>query len=197
MVEDNDVINASKMCAGVSGEELFCSFLDGDVEAFEAVVALYEDELSRYIYSIIGDYHEARQLTIETFGELSIGGRKYARQKSSLKTYLFTIGKNLTIRHMKKRKKHDYVSFDEISGVLCDESEAPYACLEREENIRLLRSAMCELKDEQKKVLELLYFEDMSYRRAGEAMNKSEKQITILVHRAKISLREKLKKLKY
>ena len=197
MDEKKDSIHASCKDDNESGEELFCRFLSGDVEAFEAIVSLYEDELSRYIYRIVGDYHEAKQLTIEAFGELSVGGKKYTREKSSLKTYLFTIGKNLTKRYMRRRQKHDYISFDEIAGVLSDESETPYAYMEREESRRMLHAAISELKKEHNTVLSLLYFEDMSYRQAGELMNKSEKQITQLVYRAKMALRKKLENMTF
>jgi DNA-directed RNA polymerase specialized sigma24 family protein len=46
-------------------------------------------------------------------------------------------------------------------------------------------------------VLLLLYFEDMSYREAGKAMNKSEKQIKHLAFRAKKALKKKLESMNY
>ena len=175
----------------VSGEELFRRFLSGDNDAFEGIVSRYEDELSRFIYRTVCDYHEAKHLTIEAFGRLAVEGRKFTGQ-SSLKTYLFTIGKNLTLKHVKARKKHEHIPFDELADVLCDNAEAPHSYVERSENEKMLHQAMCELKEEYRAVLVLLYFEDMSYLQAGEAMGKSETQIKHLAHRAKAALRKKL-----
>ena len=112
--------------------------------------------------------------------------------KTSLKTYLFTIAKNLIVKHLKARKKHDHISYDEIVYELSDGSQSPDLMMEQEESKRLLYDAMRELKDEYYKTLTLLYFEDMSYRQAGEVLGKSEKQIKDLAYRAKVSLKKKL-----
>jgi len=66
--------------------------------------------LAIFINNIVNDDQEVEQLTIETFARLAAGGRKFAR-KSSLKTYLYTIGKNLAVQHVKKRKKDQHLSY--------------------------------------------------------------------------------------
>ena len=177
----------------LSGEELYQLFLGGDMDAFEAIVLLYEDELGRFIYKMVEDYHESKQLTIETFGQLAISGKKF-EGKASLKTYLFTIGKNRAVRCLKLRRKHGSVSFDEIVEVLCSGSQTPDAYMEQEENKRLLHEAMSELKEDHRTVLTLLYFEDMTYRQIGKAMCKSEPQVRQLIYRAKAALKRKLEK---
>ena len=173
---------------------MFKRFLEGDRYAFEALVALYEDELSRFIYSIIKDYYETKNLTIESFGQLAVNGSRFAG-KSSLKTYLFTIGKNLAFRHLKIRRKHKHVSFDDAAEVLNSWNETPYGHIEREENKKQLHLAMSELKEEHRKVLTLLYLEDLSYREISDMMNRSEKQIKHLAHRARAALKKKLEKM--
>ena len=177
----------------VSGEELFRRYLvTGDEKSFEDLVALYEKGLYRFINRIVRDSYEAKQLTVETFAQLAVGGRKFAGD-SSLKTYLFVIGRNLTTFHMRKRAMHDHISFEEVVETLCDEGETPESSMEREENKKRLHEFMRELKEEYHAVLVLLYFEDMSYREAGQAMNKSEQQIKALAHRAKAALKKKMK----
>ena len=174
-----------------TGEELFRQYLAGDENAFETLVSMYDNELFHFINRIVNDYHEAKQLTIETFARLAAGGRMFA-EKSSLKTYLFTIGKNLAARYVKLRKKVKHVSFEDCIELLYDENETPDEYMEREENKRILHEAMFNLKDEHRAILILLYFEDMSYKQAGRVMNKNENQIKQLAYRAKSSLRKKL-----
>lgn len=53
---------------------------------------------------------------------------------------------------------------------------------------------MSELNQAYREVLYLVYFEDMSYRQAGEVMNKNIKQVTNLVYRGKESLRKLLER---
>ena len=179
-----------------SGEELYSCFLDGDNTAFEKLVALYENELSRFIYGIVRDYHETEHLTIDTFAQLALN-RKPFEGKSTLKTYLFGIAKNLTMQHMKKRKREQHISFEEITELDIDNGESIQDILEKNEIYSSLRDAMRELKKEYHAVLILLYFENMSYRQAGKAMKKSERQIKDLAYRAKAALKKKLENNKY
>ena len=190
-VSDIEDTRASENDKEASGEELFQRFLAGDTDAFEELVSLYEDELSRFIYRIVEDYHDSKLLTIEAFGQLAVSGKKFA-ERSSLKTYLFTIGKNLTIRYMKTRDKHDNVSYNEIVEAIATASETPHSYMVREENNRILHETLSELKEDYRTVLTLLFFEDLSYLQAGRAMGKSEKQIKHLVYRAKAALKKKL-----
>ena len=175
----------------MTGEELFRRYLAGDDDAFETLVSLYDDELFHFINRILNDFHEAKHLAIEAFARLAVGGKKFANE-SSLKTYLFTIGKNLAARYMKKRWREQHISIEEIVELLIDDDDTPESYMEREENRRLLREAMYDLKDDHRVILILLYFEDMSYIQAGNAMGKSEKQIKQLAHRAKAALKKKL-----
>jgi len=175
----------------ISGEELYRRFLDGDNGAFEEFVSLYKDELSCFIYGIIHDYHETEHLMIESFANLVLNNKKFDG-KSSIKTYLFAIGKNLSMQLLKKRGREQHLSFEEAVEMPVDGGETLYSILERDENRQYLYKAMQELKEEYHAVLVLLYFEDMSYIQAGRAMNKSEKQIKNLAYRAKEALKMKL-----
>ena len=174
-----------------TGEELFNQFLNGDVNAFEKLIDLYEDELSRFIYIRIRNRDEVKNLTIETFGQLAINGRKFSG-KSSLKTYIFTIAKNLAHHYLKTQKKNVYASYDEVGDIMCDVEETPHGFMEREENKELLHTAMKKLKKEHREVLEHIYFEDMSYKQAAHVMGKSENQIKQLIYRSKLALQKAL-----
>ena len=175
----------------VSGEELYRRFLSGDKSAFEDFVIMYEDELSRYIYGIVRDYHETEHLTIETFSQLILNKKKFDG-KSSIKTYLFAIGKNLSYRLLKTRGREQFLPFEEAANIPADKTITPYSFLEKAENSQYLKETMRELKEDYRAVLVLLYFENMSYLQAGRAMNKGEKQIKNLAFRAKAALKKKL-----
>ena len=177
--------------AGCTGEGLFSRYLAGDNVAFEELVELYEDELSRFVYSICRDRNDTKQLVIETFGQLAVSGKKFSGE-SSLKTYLFTIGKNLAFKYMKMRGREKHISFEEVIEPLIDKNEDPYNYIVQDDIRRQLQDAMLELKEVHRVVLVLLYFEDMSYLEAGQAMNKTKKQIKSLTHRAKLALKKKL-----
>jgi len=173
-----------------TGEELYRLYLDGDSDAFEALVRLYEHDFSLFIVGIVHNLHEAKHIVIEAFAQLSIYGNFEGR--SSLKTYLYTIGKNLAMRHMRMRSREAHIAFEDVLENVLGESETPETFLQREESKRLLYAAMRDLKSDHRAVLHLLYFEDMSYLEAGRVMKKSERQIEGLACRAKAALKRTL-----
>ena len=187
-----------KEAEDITGEELYSRFFEGDKGAFDELVELYEHELAAFINGFVHDYHEAKHLMIETFAQLVVSGGKFAG-KSSLKTYIFTIGKNLALRYRKMRAHfaEQHISYEDAIEALVDENDAPENFMEREENKRHLHEAIKDLKAEYREVLEFLYFEDMSYAEAGRIMKKSEKQISNLAYRAKAALKKKLENAKF
>jgi RNA polymerase sigma-70 factor (ECF subfamily) len=175
----------------ISGEDLYARFLEGDKEAFEKIVEVYENDLYIFINSIVRDYHEAKHLCIETFARLALSGGKF-EGRSSLKTYLFTIGRNLSSRYLKMRAKEQHLSYEDAIDTLNTNEMTPDKFMEQEENKKYLLDAMQELKEDYCTVLQLLYFDDMSYTEAGIAMKKSVDQISNLAYRAKAALKKKL-----
>ena len=177
-----------------TGEQLYQRFRSGDNSAFEDLVALYEDEMSRFIYGIIRDSYEVEHLVIDTFTQLILN-KKGFEGKSTLKTYIFGIAKNLTSQRVRELSKEQHISFDEIAELSISDGETIQNILEKEDARTRLNGAMRELKSEYHAVLTLLYFEDMSYAEAGKAMRKSEKQIKDLAYRAKAALKKKLEQI--
>ncbi|MDR0424346.1 MAG: sigma-70 family RNA polymerase sigma factor [Clostridiales Family XIII bacterium] len=173
--------------SGRAGEELYSLFLEGDEGAFEELVALFREGLTRYIYKITNDARDAEELMIDAFAELA-ADTKYSG-RSSLKTYLFAIGRNIALRHMKKYRRGGTVPIELIVGEPVDADDLPEFDFIRKEERRWLQAAMPNLKQEHREVLHLIYFEDMSYADAGAAMRKTAKQIEYLARVAKASLK--------
>ena len=176
----------------ISGEELFRRFKNNDEAAFEGLVSLYRNSLTRYIHRFVHDSFEAEELMIDAFAELALD-TKY-RGQASLKTYLFSIGRNVALRRVRKTKSSDYTYITIIEDTLGEDAFAGAensleADFIREEQKARLHTAMRTLKREYREVLHLIYFENMSYADAGTAMSKSVKQVENLTRRAKASLR--------
>jgi len=175
---------------GLSADEMYTRYMAGDEAAFEMLVALFEVELTEFIYSYIGDRYEARQLMIESLARLATSSRFVGR--SSVKTYLYAIAKHLVADHIRVSRREQHVSFDELIGIQADQDETPASYMEREEAKRRVRAAMQELKEEYRAVLELLYFENLSRTEAALRLDMSTKQVSDLAFRAKKSLKLKL-----
>ena len=170
-----------------SGEELYSLSVEGDESAFEELVKLYRKGLTRYIYSFVNDAREAEELMIDAFAEL-IAGAGY-KGRSSIKTYIFAIGRNIALRHVKKYRRIGVIPIEEIADEAVSFSDLPETDFIREDERSRLFITMRKLKQEYREVLYLIYFEEMSYSDAGAAMRKTVSQVKNLAHQAKLSFR--------
>lgn len=170
------------------GFETYQRFLDGDEKALDDLITIYRTPLTAFINGFVKDADTAESLMIDVFVEL-VRSKGAFRGNSNLKTYLFAIGRNKALRHLKQRKNYDFVSLDEVENYIL--SDRP---LEEEVSGKMqkeaIRNAMSALLPAYKEVLYLLYFEEMSYEQAGKVLHKSVKQITNLAYRAKQALKK-------
>lgn len=159
-------------------------FLSGDKDALETLVSLHRHGLTLYLYEIVRDMGLAEDLMIDTFAQLVLSGSRY-RRKASLKTYLFTIGRNLALHQLREQRGTEPLPPEEASALPDVVQETVLARDERRE----LYDAMRHMSGEYRETLDLLYFEGMSYDEAGQVLGKSRKQIANLAYRAKSQLR--------
>ncbi len=170
---------------------LYDKFLQGDNESLAELISIHKESLTLFLFSYIKDMHEAENMMIDVFAQLVVSGGKF-KGNSSLKTYLFTIGRNEALRYIKKNKQH--LTLDEIQHQAFSSKDFVELNLLAEERKRHLYMGMEQLQPDYRDVLFLLYFEDMSYKEAGLVMKKNERQITNLTYRAKKALKEILEK---
>ena len=84
-----------------NGESSYRRFLDGDNNAFGEVVDIYKDSLIFFINRYVHNFAVAEELAQDVFVELLLHKRRY-NFKTSLKTYIFTIGRNLAVSYIRK-----------------------------------------------------------------------------------------------
>ena len=168
----------------MTDETAYQRYLDGDAEAMTYLVEKYGDAIAGYIHRYIGDWHESEDLMIEAFVRL-LAKKRTITGDGGFQAYLYRIARNLALRH---RAGQAPVSLDELPAELCGEFGADRVLL-REERESMLHGAMAKLKRTYREALYLVYFENMSYREAGQVLHKTEGQITNLVHRGKMRLR--------
>ena len=174
-----------------NGESSYRRFLDGDENAFGEIVTVYKDNLIFFINRYVNNLAVAEELAQDVFVELLVHKRRY-NFKSSLKTYIFTIGRNLAVSYIRKRVSRPEITCDFV------ENERDVAVLEDEfikkEQARELHKALDTIAEDYSTALHLIYFEGMSYEQVGKVMKKNKKQVENIVYRAKKALRKELEK---
>lgn len=174
-----------------NGESSYRRFLNGDERAFSEIIELHKDNLIFFINRYVRNIAVAEELAEDVFAELLIHKRRY-NFKTSLKTYIFTIGRNKAVSYVRKCVRHPECAYEYI------ENESDRRSLEDEfiqkERERELHKALDKLNEDYRTVLHLIYFEEMSYANAAKVMKKNTKQIENLVYRAKNTLKKELEK---
>lgn len=175
-----------------NGAESYRRFLQGDDTAFVEIIRDYKDGLILYLNGFVNNILTAEELTEDVFFKLVTKKPRF-NEKSSFKTWLYTIGRNTAVDYLRRNSKQKEVSAEEIR-----ETEDERLSLEqsyiKQERLLLIHRALEKLKPEYKQVLWLVYFEDFSQKETAKIMKKSVHSVETLVYRARLALKAELEK---
>ena len=86
-----------------SDEQIYSRYLahrsEGD---FRILLERHRESLTLFLYSFVRNMEDAEELSLDAYAEAAAGAN-YAG-KSTFKTWLFSIGKNLALMHLRKRR---------------------------------------------------------------------------------------------
>ena len=85
----------------------------GDEWAFAEIVHIYKDRIVNYLYQVTGDYQKAADLSQETFLRVFFKANKY-RPIAPFSSWIYAIASNLAKTELKKGRRANLVSFDDI-----------------------------------------------------------------------------------
>lgn len=111
---------------------------------------------------------KAEELTHEVFIKIWQKAKTYNPEKAQVSTWIFTIVRNLRIDFLRKKK------LDEVSGeeeTLKDETQDIEKVIELKRSKTRLLSVFKSLNEEQRNVLQKVYFEDKSHQAAAEELD--------------------------
>ena len=159
----------------------------GDEDALAELIALYRHPLTAFINSILHDPETAEEITIDVFVDL-VNKKAVFRGDSGLKTFLFAVGRNKALRHLRKSRPSSALFCDELwyVAIVTDSLEDT---VERTLHAQTIRTALRRLRPSYREVLFLLYYENMTNQQAAVVLHKSAKQVANLSYRAKSALR--------
>ena len=175
-----------------NGASSYRRFLNGDDDGIVQIIKDYKDGLMLYINSFVQNIHLAEDLTEDTFVKL-IAGRPRFSGKSTFKTWLYSIGRNVALDHLRRNAKLPAVSMEEMQLLISDETDVARNYIRTEQKLQV-HSAMKKLTSQYRQVLYLVFFEDFRNDQVAFIMRKSKKQVENLVYRAKLSLKHELEK---
>ncbi|HBB19905.1 MAG TPA: RNA polymerase subunit sigma-24 [Ruminococcus sp.] len=172
-----------------NGASSYRRFLNGDNDAFVQLVREFSDGLTLFINTIINDMHIAEEAADDVFIRLYADKPKF-REGCSFKTWLYAIGRNTALNYLKKIRRRQYAPLEDIS-YFSDETDIESEYISDERN-KAIHQCIKALYADHAQVLFLIYFEGLTNQEAARVMGKTSRQVTQLLYRAKIALKEEM-----
>lgn len=166
--------------------EIYESFRRGDKAAFETLVITYRQSLMLFINRYVNDMDTAEDLAEDVFVRLLIKKPKY-KGDASFKTWLFTIGRNLSVDYLRKQRR-TYPT-EEPQSNADDKVEDAFFLTESK---RTIYRALDTLPKEERLLMHLVYIEDLGYDHAEKVLNISKSKLYTIARRAKEKLKNEL-----
>lgn len=154
----------------------------------------YHQDLFQFLVYLVKNRHLSEDLMHEVYIRVF---RAYDRfeGKSSEKTWLFSIAKNVAIDHFRKtavRKKHSTDFFDWETQQLVSKERIPEELAQLNEDKIFLYTMLDECTGDQKMVIIMRFFQDLSIAETADVLGWTEGKVKTTQHRAIKSLREKI-----
>ncbi len=175
-----------------NGASSYRRFLDGDDNGITEIVENYKDGLILYLNGYVNNIFVAEELTEDTFFRLIIKKPKYSG-KSTFKSWLYAIARNVAVDYIRHNSKILNVPIDDVENYLIEAQTLEQSYI-KEENMLIVNKALNELIPEYRNVLWLTYFEEFSNKETAIILKKTERQIKNLLYRARKALKSKLEK---
>jgi RNA polymerase sigma-70 factor (ECF subfamily) len=152
-----------------SDEELMKRTQNGDSQAFEIIYERYSQSVLSYLYRMLGNLEDVESIGQEVFLR-AFRFRATYRYPQKFSTWLFTITRNLAINQSRRRRRSPIRNITELNLEGMDISGDPYQVaaratddLEKQEEIAAVLKALDGLPTDQKEVIVLGIFQDLSY----------------------------------
>lgn len=170
---------------------------NGDQRAFSLLLDRYRDAIYRTVHKMVHNKEDADDLTIEAFGKAFHKLESY-KPKYAFSTWLFRIAINNCIDHIRKKRLH-FLSIDEPVDDQGDQDYATNICFRglnpeekviRHQRIELIRTTLEQLSQKYRLMIELRYFEELSYDEISTELQMPIGTVKAQLHRAREALYE-------
>jgi RNA polymerase sigma-70 factor (ECF subfamily) len=155
-----------------SDYELVQAYINGEREVFDTLVARHQQKLYNYIYSVVKDRDASDDIFQETFIKvINVLRSGTYREEGKFVQWIMRIAHNLTIDYFRKEQKMKYVrSNDEVNvfDVIGNFEDSIETVIIKKQINKDIRSLIKQLPEEQRRVLIMRHYADMSFKEIAE-----------------------------
>ncbi|WP_299162584.1 RNA polymerase sigma factor [uncultured Tenacibaculum sp.] len=140
--------------------------------AFSKLLDLYQERLYWHIRKLVGTHENADDVLQNTFVRVYKSLANF-KQQSSLHTWMYKIAYNESMRFLEKEKKKTFSSLQDVSDkFLGDLQDDIY--FDGDEVQLKLQAVLSKLPENQKKVFNMKYYDNLKFREIANILNTKE-----------------------
>lgn len=159
------------------------------IQSIDGIYEKYRPSIYTYLYYQTGNKEASEELCQEVFLRAFKSLSSY-RGDCSVKTWLYTIARNLHTTWHKREIKYTMVALDNINEAEFLSNEAlPEEVVEKREKRELVRKVLNLLKEEYRSVLILCDVMEFSYAEIAELTGWNLSKVKITIYRARIQFK--------
>ena len=162
-------------------------YVEGDANGFKVLTERYGQSIFAFIMSRVGDKGTAEDLVQEVFMRVVRSASQF-KGHASVRTWLYTIARNLLVDHGRKMSHRRKVSLDEPLGADCEGADtvistskdhAPLQdeALDMRRKILRLEELMEQMPDEQREVFVLRQRQGLKFREIATLLDIPENTV--------------------
>ena len=171
----------------------------GDMTAFQRLVEQYKKKVYYLANDILGDHHEAEDISQEVFIKVFRFIKKFRKDaKLSSWIYKITVNTSIDVKRKKTKKTHIFMEDSQMESIQQDSSLTGTRINnpEHRAEVNMLQSRIEQLlhkvSPKERSVFVMRYYNEFKTTEIAEALNVSTNTIKSLLFRAKKKLRKEL-----
>ncbi|MBE3553380.1 MAG: RNA polymerase sigma factor [Kyrpidia tusciae] len=172
-----------------SDEALARAFAEGHTGSFEALVYRYHRPIHAYIQRLLGRTEPAEDLVQETFFRF-VREVQRGRVPERVRPWLYRVATNLCRDYWKAAQRRSEPGLLEDWSPAVLEKPSVSEIYERLETRQMIRDALDELSEIQKRMVILRFYQDLTYREIAEVLEVPEGTVKAYLFKALRHLRE-------
>ena len=166
-------------------DELIGEIHRGDEGSASSLIEKYWQQVFRYLYRLSCNFHDAEELTQQTFLRVFERLDQYAIG-TNFRAWMYRVATNSFLDHQRKLKRRGDSSGAEVA--VASAYEAPDAIAAEKELTEAIERAIMNMPEDERIVLTLRVNEDMSYGQIAEIVDSPESTVRWRLHKTRRQL---------
>lgn len=180
----------------ISDESLIRQFQNGDMRAYNELVARYKSPLFNFILRYVNDGPTAEDILQETFLRL-YRNKHYYKEVAKFSTWIYTIAANLAKTELRRRKRRTVFSInnyteDNKDYEIKDTEQTPVEQVESDNTVSHIKQAIAELPDTFREVIILRDLRGLDYEEISQITDTPLGTVKSRINRGRAKLAEML-----